>query len=82
MYRNNDDDYETIKEERLPLSIRNVDIADLLKENPTIMKDMFNGHKVHVPLYKCPDCNKTMPEEVKHIHKCPKAKKDDSNVQG
>lgn len=71
MYDHNVDDL--IEQERLPLELRNVDIAELLKENPSIMKDMFNGHKVNIPLHKCPDCRMTMPEEVKHLHKCKKA---------
>jgi hypothetical protein len=63
-------DITEIEKERLPLKLQDVDIANLLKENPTIMKNMFNGHKDHIPLYKCPDCSKTMPEAVKDLHKC------------
>lgn len=63
----------SIEEERLPLSIRTVDIADLLDENPKYTMENFGDYKKKSDMvYQCLDCGKKMPKDVKHLHKCKK----------
>jgi len=63
----------SIEEERLPLSVRNVDIADLLEENPTYTMENFGDYRKKANMvYQCPDCGKKMPKDVKLLHKCKK----------
>ena len=74
--------YDEIEEELLPLSIRNVDIADLLNENYKYTMEHFGDYKkLPSMVYQCPDCKKKMPVDVKDLHKCKKNESGNNNTK-